>query len=530
MGPLPPPQHSAEVDQFWLYQSLEETTANLRDLHVMRQEAEKRVREALQSEPRLQVAELGLKGTDTHNLKKAEVVRCRRSQSSETPDKGAPQAKVLPEQISKARPGRTRLTQVQYLRNLLGQDPNDLDISGKFPPERILEKWVTNDFVMSQHKQDAESIKHHPTEPAPRQEVKQRRIKPDQDRVRYRMADLTEENANHEVRYRKTPPEELERARYFNAEPEEQNHNPLFGREIPLPTPHYDHPSLNRIGSGSWVPRLRLGSSGVTSDLLFTRRMSGKCLSTPSSGFYEASDLDSASSCSSLCSDISSTTTYSLMSPQRSTALRPRSIDCTTDRRRELQSTRGGTQRPMSAGALDSSLLSIYPTQNDSFTHKEDTSQLEFLPAPPPLSVIHQRWKTERYICKLALHYRCRPGTSSLPPDLGPPLHKSIQILSLHSESPHIGLPSPQCFSSSTSVCDLRKMPKGYGGSWGRFISRVLRRDSRTAASEMHLEQCGREPYDDPQKPQPIEGQLSRAKSFRDLLSAKRFKAWQFHS
>ncbi|XP_018420391.1 PREDICTED: leucine zipper protein 4 [Nanorana parkeri] len=284
---------------------------------------------------------------------------------------------------------------------------------------------------------------------------------------------------------------------------------------------------LRRIGSGSLAPRLRLGSSGVTSDLLFTRRFSGNCLSTHSSGFYENSDLDSiSSSCSSLCSDSSCHTSFSMMSPHRNSVIRPRSIDYTNERRKELQSGRAQPRRPISAGALEGySLSSISTSRYDITQHNDRTSCDYTYSSTPPLCAIQQRCKAERYICKLALKYRCKPGVSNPLPDLGPRTPRTPASASLYSECYNSCPPSPQINSLSSSLGDVRKTPKG---SWGRFFSRVmLKKDSRIAASELNLQHCIYSPQKSLRSPSLADGQLVRAKSFRDLLSVNPFKKSQ---
>ncbi|XP_063801058.1 uncharacterized protein LOC134969203 [Pseudophryne corroboree] len=299
------------------------------------------------------------------------------------------------------------------------------------------------------------------------------------------------------------------------------------GSERPLSVFSSEPASLRRIGSGSLAPRLRLGSSGVTSDLLYTRRMSGNCLSAHSSGFYETSDLDStSSSCSSLCSDTSCHTSTSVMSPHRSLSMRPRSIDCAAERRKELQNGRVQTKRPMSAGAVDGFfLLSVYNSRCD-ITQSNHTTPYDYpFSDPPPLCAIQQRCKAERYICKLALKYRCKPGVTTLPADLGPPNSRRQVLPFLHPDC-HASCPlSPQVSSISISLGDVRKHPRG---SWGRFLSRImLRRDSRSTASELNLDQCGQSPQGTLRGSPLAESQLLRAKSVRDLLSVNPFKRSQ---
>ncbi|KAM9301741.1 uncharacterized protein PAF06_014957 [Gastrophryne carolinensis] len=280
--------------------------------------------------------------------------------------------------------------------------------------------------------------------------------------------------------------------------------------------------SLRRIGSGSLAPRLRLGSSGVTSDLLFSRRFSGNCLSSHSSGFYDASDLDStSSSCSSLCSDSSFPLSYSVMSPHRSSAMRPRSIDYTAERRKELQKGRAQPRRPISAGALEGVYLSSITHSHYDTSQCNDRSTCDY--CTPLLGDIQQRLKAERYICKLALKHHCKPGVSNPLPDLGPPTPKALPLAFISSDDSHP--PSPRTPSLSSSMGDVRKTPRG---SWGRFFSRVvLRKDSRIAASELNLQRCGRSPQHSLRSPSLAEGQLVRAKSFRDLLAVNPFKRSQ---
>uniref|UniRef100_A0A8C5WFK7 Uncharacterized protein n=1 Tax=Leptobrachium leishanense TaxID=445787 RepID=A0A8C5WFK7_9ANUR len=282
-------------------------------------------------------------------------------------------------------------------------------------------------------------------------------------------------------------------------------------------------PSLPRSGPGSLPPRFRLGSSGVTSDLLFTKRMTGSSLYAPSSGFFESSDLDSiASSSSSLSSETSTSTQMSMKSSCRVTAVRPWSTDFTSERRKELQSGRGGTRRPRSAGALDTFVPSIYPSRNNTPTYREEYRTLQDSHSSlPPLSVIQQRQRVERYICKLALKHRCKPGSSTLPTDHGPPIRRNPDTPLANLECSPRGPASPQYPTISTSVGDVRRTHKG---SWGRFFSRVmLHKSSRTAASEMNLELCGR--GNASLRGSSLEArQLPRTKSFRDLLSSNLFK------
>ncbi|KAM4617881.1 uncharacterized protein O3C94_021759 [Discoglossus pictus] len=556
MAPLPHPHHSTEPDRDWLCRCLEETTANLRDLHLLRQEAEKRVREALNldkeewvvrgrpvPDQNLQNPASVIYGTtkSEQNSDKKMVRRGRPKQNHETDQVRSERSKAGLDHVEVpiVRPRRIKseqddLVQPRHLTDIPDQNEEHLDLvmSGKTCPEQNQEKKFISYGRMVQ-RQDQEThitkLDHEDAIQVKPRRTKKRESQEEMDRFRYRIPELEE---NQETMCKARPArteseqvtDEAQRARNSKTEPVDQNREWAPSRELPLSV-FPDNPGLYRIGSGSWVPRLRLGSSGVTSDLLFTRRMSGNCLSTPSSGFYEASDLDSASSCSSLCSEASSSTPFSMISPRTST-LRPKSTDCTAERRKELQSGRVTTQRPMSAGALDSFfLLSLYNSKPDNATQKDDITHLH---APPPLSVIHQRRRTERYICKLALKYRCRPGVSTLLPDLGPPIRRSIASLPLQPESPLRAPQSPRCSSLSSSVCDVRRINRGYGGSWGRFLSRVmLRRDPRTAASEMHLEQCGRGPHDALQIPPSPEGQLVRAKSFKDLLSVNPFKRSQ---
>ncbi|KAM8939244.1 uncharacterized protein RCH25_052822 [Pelodytes ibericus] len=317
--------------------------------------------------------------------------------------------------------------------------------------------------------------------------------------------------------------EHSEDSRYGPPKTSPGNRNCVLERKSSLSSLLSELPALHRIGSGSLPPRLRLGSSGVTSDLLYTRRTSVSY--APSSGFYEASDIDStSSSCSSLCSEASSSTPLSMRSPCCTTPIRPWSIDFTSERRRELRSGRGATKRPMSAGAIDAFLrTSVYHSRNDILTPTdEDQASHDAFSSIPPLSVIQQRHRVERYICKLALKYRCRPGTATLPTDLGPSPRRLPAILPVHSECPLSDPPSPLLPSLSCSVGDVRRTQRG---SWGRFLSRVmLRKGTRTAASEMHLDQCGQRPQDSLNGSLLGDRHMTRAKSFRDLLSVNLFK------
>ncbi|XP_069821523.1 uncharacterized protein [Dendropsophus ebraccatus] len=278
---------------------------------------------------------------------------------------------------------------------------------------------------------------------------------------------------------------------------------------------------LRRMGSGSLAPRPRLGSSGVTSDLLFTRRKSGNCMSAHSSGFYETSDLDStSSSCSSRSSLCSSSchSSVSLMSPHRSSVMRPRSIDCTMERRMELQSGTAQTKRPMSAGTLDGFLRLASNSQYD-LTQTFDVAVCNHpFTGTSPLIAIKQRQKAEQYICKLALKYRCKPGMSTVCPDLGPPTPR----YPAHAFSSVSCPPSPQVTSLSSSMVDVRK---NSSGSWRRFLSHIIvKRDSRIAASMINLEQCGKSLEDNLQSQSLTGGHFIRAKSFRDLLAVNPFK------
>ncbi|XP_072277696.1 uncharacterized protein [Pyxicephalus adspersus] len=283
-------------------------------------------------------------------------------------------------------------------------------------------------------------------------------------------------------------------------------------------------PLLCRIGSGSLPPRLKLGSSGVSSEILFTRRFSGNCLSSHSSGFYESSDLDSIlSSCSSLCSEFSCHTSTSMTSPHQNLITRPRSIDYTNERRKELQKGRVQTRRPISAGALESFSLSS-SSRYDINQYDRTTCDYTYF-STPPLCAIQLHRKAERYICKLALKYRCKPGVNNPLPDLGPPAPRTPVPSYLYSECHNSCPPSPKMNSLSSSLEDIRKTPKG---SWGRFFSRVrLKKDSRIAASELNLQHCINSPQKSLRSPSLADGQLVRTKSFRDLLSIKPFKRSQ---
>ncbi|KAM4723073.1 uncharacterized protein WCC33_009291 [Rhinophrynus dorsalis] len=539
MGPLPPLQWNGS-DRAWLCRWLEMTTASLRDLQLMRQEAEDRVKAVLKVEgdyeeelDRLRVRRSFL----VESEEKMGWARPARSKSGQNPaevdeviptrtDQGKAnehvniskrKSRMSQEAMSHGKPERTESGYIHELNQImLGKSKSGLaDIE---------------QFSSTKTGQDQEhtQLKSWGTDPGKTQGdiklIKSLRVTDSRQTqgAKWERTGATEELGQN--------PDHMEQIREMGTEPRGQNQEWNRGRENTLSVLLSDPTSLHRIGSGSWVPRLRLGSSGVTSDIMFTRRMSGKCLSTPSSGFYEASDTESISSSrSSLCSEAPSSSPLSVISPRRSSALRPRSIDCTAERRKELQSRIGGTRRPMSAGALDTSLFlpSFYHSQFD-ITEGDDMNPPDSFSVSPSLCVIQQRCRAERYICKLALKYRCQPSSSSLPPDLGPPVHRSFASLSLNPKGPTSCSPSPHCNSLSCSVGDVRRTPRSHGGSWGRFLSRImLRRDPRAATSEMNLDQCGRGPHNPLHIPQSAEGELLRTKSVRDLLSVNQFKRSQ---
>lgn len=215
-----------------------------------------------------------------------------------------------------------------------------------------------------------------------------------------------------------------------------------------------------------------------------------------------------------------------MMSPHRSSEMRPRSIDYTNERRKELQNGRAQSRRPISAGALEGFSLSSISSSRYDITQYNDRTTCDYTySSTPPLCAIQQRRKAQRYICKLALKYRCKPGVTNPLPDLGPPTPRTPVSPSPYSERYNSCPPSPQINSLSSSLGDVRKTPKG---SWGRFFSRVmLKKDSRIAASELNLQHCINNPQSSPRSPSQADGQLVRAKSFRDLLSVNPFKRSQ---
>ncbi|XP_071974542.1 uncharacterized protein [Engystomops pustulosus] len=493
MKAQPPPHTRA-----WVNRCLEMTTASLKELHLMRQEAEERVRGVLEEQGssdqgrwqrrnveesmtcsrwrNLDMDQIRLRNLELDQIQEEVLVRLRRSKLENFQEITDPEESFNPDFAPDLVEGAQAKVHARKLGQWSGASPR--------PAKTILELTEEN------------STYHPPTS------RRQNQVPSDV---------IT---SNQSTIWTRTDGHDLDQTTRNVEQREEQ--------ELLLSAFPTEPASLRRIGSGSLAPRLRLGSSGVTSDLLFTRRMSGNCLSAHSSGFYETSDLDStSSSCSSLCSDISCHTSISLMSPHRSSGMRPRSIDCSLERKKELQSALGQTRRPMSAGALDGYFLRSASISRFDLTQSYDVAPCDSpCSGTPPLSAIQQRRKAERYIYKLALKFRCKPGGSTIPPDLGPQTpRRPAQSFSLCG-SPASCPPSPHGTSLSTSMMDVRKNPTG---SWGRFLSRVmLKKDSRTAASELHLEQCGKSSQD------PLaEGQFTRAKSFCDLLSVNPFKRSQ---
>ncbi|KAM4018803.1 uncharacterized protein ACNLHF_008047 [Anomaloglossus baeobatrachus] len=469
-----PPAHTRS-DRTWLNRLLEVTTASLQELHVMRQEVQERVRGVLEGQgeqPKRQ-------GSKRKNLD-LDQTRCRSLELENI------QEEVL-----------VRLRRCK-LENFQEMSPPEDVIQGYSPKSSSFQQDLGQDLV-----EGAEAKVH-------ARKAAQWRMDPQASRR------LIQEPSDVVSSHQPWPYQPSSWARTDGQELDhvEQSEDP----EPLLPT---ELAPLRRIGSGSMAPRLRLGSSGVTTDILFSRRMSAH-----SSGFYETSDLDStSSSCSSLCSDISCHTSVSLMSPHRSCAMRPRSIDCSLERRKELQGGMTPARRPMSAGALDGYFLRS-PSRFD-LAHTYDVAPCDYpFSGTPPLCVIQQRRKAERYICKLALKFRCKPGGSNVRPDLGPPPTSRRPAHALRVSGRHVSCPSsPQVPSLSSSLVDVRKHSTG---SWGRFLSRVmLKKDSRIAASELNLDQYGKSSQDPLQSPSLAEGQFLRAKSFRDLLSVNPFKRSQ---
>ncbi|XP_077143666.1 uncharacterized protein LOC143806726 [Ranitomeya variabilis] len=470
-------------DRAWVNRLLEVTTASLQELHVMRQQVEEKVRGVLERQESSEEGEQPKRQSGKRKNLDLDQTRCRSLELENI------QEEVL------VRLRRCKLENFQEM-----SPPEDLKQNG---PES------------SGFKQDL--VESSPAKVHTRK-VAQWRMDPQASRRQVQeLSDIVISN-------QPCPYQPSTWTRTDGQEPDQSEHHmeQSDDREPPLPT---EPPSLRRIGSGSMAPRLRLGSSGVTTDLLFSRRMSGNCMSAHSSGFYETSDLDStSSSCSSLCSDISCHTSVSLMSPHRSSVMRPRSIDCSLERRKELHGGMAPAKRPMSAGALDGYFLRS--SSRFDLAQAYDVSPCDYpFSGTPPLCAIQQRRKTERYICKLALKFRCKPGGSNVRPDLGPPTPRR-HAQPYHVSVSHVSCPSsPQATSLSSSLVDVRKHS---AGSWGRFLSRVmLKKDSRIAASELNLEQYGKRSQDPLRSQSMAEGPLLRAKSFRDLLSVNPFKKSQ---
>ncbi|XP_075426172.1 uncharacterized protein LOC142465770 [Ascaphus truei] len=525
----PPPHIWTGSDRVWSCRWLEVTVASLRDLQVLRLEAEERVRRVLIEEKDQEEAVRPRKsGPGDQNQEEMERVRPKRTEPGQNQEEVVRPRKSGPgdqnqEEMERVRPRTTGpkdrnqedTKSVRPKRTVPGQNQEEMVRPGRTGPE-------------DQNQVEMEQVRIGRTGPEDQSQeetewVTPGRIEPEKNhevivRVRAGRTGQWDQNQEEIVRPRRT-------------EPGDQNLDRTQARELPVSVLLCDPPNLHRFSSGSWGPRLKLGSSGVTSDLLFSRRMSGNCQSTPSSGFYEASDSGSAaSSCSSLCSEAPSPSPQPVMSPHRGSALRPRSTDCTAERRRELRSARGGVQRPASTGPLDSYLLpSFSRSRYDIIAQRGDIVDLPDAPplsAPPPLCVIQQRRRAEHYICKLALRYRCRPGAAIVLPDLGPVAPRNLAPPPLHCECALRDPPSPHY---SSSVGDVRGAPGGHGGSWWKLLRQVtLRRDPRVAASEINLQQCGQGRHQTLQgQPHSHEGQLLRAKSFRDLLSINLFKRSQ---
>ncbi|XP_073515603.1 uncharacterized protein [Phyllobates terribilis] len=466
-------------DRAWVNRLLEVTTASLQELHVMRLEIEESVRGVLEGQGSSEEGEQPKRQSGKRNNLDLDQTRCRSLELENI------QEEVL------VRLRRCKLENFQEMS----------------PPEDLEQDYSPESNSFNQDLIEGAQAKRHTRKVA--QQASRRQISEPSDIV----------SSNQPRQYQsstwaRTDGQELDQSAHHMEQSDD--------REPLLPT---ELPSLRRIGSGSMAPRLRLGSSGVTTDLLFSRRMSGNCMSAHSSGFYETSDLDStSSSCSSLCSDISCHTSVSLMSPHRSSVMRPRSIDCSLEGRKELQGGMAPAKRPMSAGALDGYFLRSASRFDLAQTYDMAPCDYPFS-GTPPLCAIQQRRKTERYICKLALKFRCKPGGSNVLPDLGPPTPRR-HPQPYHVSGSHVSCPSsPQATSLSSSLVDVRKHSTG---SWGRFLSRVmLKKDSRIAASELNLEQYGKRSQDPLQSPSMAEGPLLRAKSFRDLLSVNPFKRSQ---
>ncbi|XP_069594988.1 uncharacterized protein [Ranitomeya imitator] len=301
-------------DRAWVNRLLEVTTASLQDLHVMRQQVEEKVRGVLERQESSDEGEQPKR--QSGKRKDLDQPRCRSLELENI------QEEVL------VRLRRCKLENFQEVS----------------PPEDL-----------KQNSPESSGFKQNLVEGSPAKvhtrKVAQWRMDPQASRR------PIQELSDTVISNQPCPYQPSTWTRTDGQEPDQCAHHmeQSEDREPPLPT---EPPSLRRIGSGSMAPRLRLGSSGVTTDLLFSRRMSGNCMSAHSSGFYETSDLDStSSSCSSLCSDISCHTSVSLMSPHRSSVMRPRSIDCSLERRKELQGGMAPAKRPMSAGALDGYFL-----------------------------------------------------------------------------------------------------------------------------------------------------------------------------
>ncbi|NP_001089594.1 uncharacterized protein LOC734651 [Xenopus laevis] len=485
MGPVPPTFPGNGSDRLWLCRWLEANAASLRDLHVLKREAEERVIWALS-------------GTDVDNGFQWEKNKIRSSTHKQNPDWTGGKCELLGDAGLVANE-QGHVIQREIEQNLsrlgaleLGPDHGDGERFACGNRENVPKRTLRASEFPTDGTAQAQDIH------LPRSRKAEANVT--QELVRRGTAELIPETGE-----------------------EVQLKNPdwMWDKENSAVLPP-DTSGLHRIGSGSWVPRLRLGSSGVTSDLLFFRRLSGNSLSTPSSGFCEASDIDSiSSSSSSLYSEASCPTPLSMMSPHRSSSLRPRSTDCSGECRKDIPHAKGGAKRPMSAGALESSYFTSLSCHFD-ITQRENVIPPQNAIISPTLCVVQKRRRTERYIYKLALKYRCRPGAAPLPPDLGPAVQRGLASISLMSVCPPSVPASPQCNALSCSVGDVRKTPKNHG-SWGKFLSRVmLRRDPRTAASEMNLELCGRgngTPL--------VENHLQRAKSVRDLFSVSPFKRSQ---
>ncbi|CAJ0936668.1 unnamed protein product [Ranitomeya imitator] len=539
-------------DRAWVNRLLEVTTASLQDLHVMRQQVEEKVRGVLerqessdegeqpkrQSGKRKDLDQPRCRSLELENIQEEVLVRLRRCklenfQEVSPPEdlkQNSPESSGFKQNLVEGSPAKVHTRKVAQWR----MDPQ----ASRRPIQELSDTVISNQPCPYQPStwtrtdgQEPDQCAHH-MEQSEDREIATRRIRRATDASCFCGPSgakdatwnvfllLTDRFFRPCMRGRNSAPHLP--APHNGAADAPEKCIRCLRCAPPLPT---EPPSLRRIGSGSMAPRLRLGSSGVTTDLLFSRRMSGNCMSAHSSGFYETSDLDStSSSCSSLCSDISCHTSVSLMSPHRSSVMRPRSIDCSLERRKELQGGMAPAKRPMSAGALDGYFLRS--SSRFDLAQAYDVSPCEYpFSGTPPLCAIQQRRKTERYICKLALKFRCKPGGSNVRPDLGPPTPRH-HAQPYHVPVSHVSCPSsPQATSLSSSLVDVRKHS---AGSWGRFLSRVmLKKDSRIAASELNLEQYGKRSQDPLQSQSMAEGPLLRAKSFRDLLSVNPFKKSQ---